>query len=198
MSDRISILDIAESSGFEASLITTFNASLPFYEEIILRRLRANGCHQNVVLMDAAQCSAAWGSESTRPRHAGYDYSLLPIRTSAAFHPKIAIFAGPKRASILVGSHNLTVAGFGYNRELTNLIELSGKKQDVGGSVLNEIWESLSDWLERASESCPAELIRSADSLQKHIKPFLNPTPEHHSALFLYQTAGGVGLFSQL
>ena len=63
--DQISILDIAEGTGFEASLITTFNASLPFYEEIILRRLRANGCRKNVVLMDAAQCSAAWASEGT-------------------------------------------------------------------------------------------------------------------------------------
>jgi hypothetical protein len=93
--DQISILDIAESIGFEASLITTFNASLPFYEEIVLRRLRANGCRKNVVLMDAAQCSAAWASEATRPRLAGYDYSLIPVRSSAAFHPKIAIFVGP-------------------------------------------------------------------------------------------------------
>ena len=136
MSDQISILDIAESTGFEASLITTFNASLPFYEEIVLRRLRANGCRKNVVLMDAAQCSAAWDSEASRPRLAGYDYSLIPIRASGAFHPKLAIFVGPKRASILVGSHNLTVAGFGYNRELTNLVELSAKKQDDAGSHL--------------------------------------------------------------
>jgi hypothetical protein len=196
--DQISILDIAESIGFEASLITSFNASLPFYEEIVLRRLRANGCRKNVVLMDAAQCSAAWASEATRPRLAGHDYSLIPVRSSAAFHPKIAIFVGPKRASILVGSHNLTVAGFGYNRELTNLIELSGKKKDDAGSILNDIWGSLARWLEKASGYCPPELIQEALSLQKHIKPFLNPDAVHNSAIFLSQTAGEIGLFAKL
>lgn len=198
MPDQISILDIAESTGFEASLITTFNASLPFYEEILLRRLRANGCRKNVVLMDAAQCSAAWASEATRPRLAGYDYSLIPVRSNAAFHPKIAIFVGPKRASILVGSHNLTVAGFGYNRELTNLIEISAKKQDDAGSILNDIWGSLANWLEKASGYCPPELIQEALSLQKHLKPFLNPGTVHNSAIFLSQTAGGLGLFAKL
>ena len=198
MPDQISILDIAESTGFEASLITTFNASLPFYEEIVLRRLRANGCRKNVVLMDAAQCSAAWASEATRPRLAGYDYSLIPVRSSAAFHPKIAIFVGPKRASILIGSHNLTVAGFGYNRELTNLIELSAKKQDDVGSILNDIWGSLASWLEKASGYCPSELIQEALSLQKHLKPFVNPGTVHNSAIFLSQTAGGLGLFAKL
>jgi hypothetical protein len=198
LADQISILDIAESTGFEASLITTFNASLPFYEEIVLRRLRANGCRRNVVLMDAAQCSAAWDSEATRPRLAGYDYSLIPIRTSAAFHPKIAIFVGPKRASILVGSHNLTVAGFGYNRELTNLIELSAKKQEDAGNILNDIWASLAAWLNNASGYCPAELIQEALSLQKHIKPFSNPAGIRTSARFLSQTAGEIGLFAKL
>ena len=198
MPDQISILDIAEGTGFEASLITTFNASLPFYEEIILRRLRANGCRKNVVLMDAAQCSAAWASEATRPRLAGYDYSLIPVRSSAAFHPKIAIFVGPKRASILVGSHNLTVAGFGYNRELTNLIEISAKKQDDAGSILNDVWGSLTSWLEKASGYCPPELIQEALTLQKHLKPFLNPGTVHNSAAFLSQTAGELGLFAKL
>jgi hypothetical protein len=198
LSDQISILDIAESIGFEASLITTFNASLPFYEEIVLRRLRANGCRKNVVLMDAAQCSAAWASEGTRPRLAGYDYSLIPVRSSAAFHPKIAIFVGPRRASILVGSHNLTVAGFGYNRELTNLIELSAMKQDDAGSILNDIWGSLASWLEKTSGYCPPELIQEALSLQKYLKPFLNPGAVHNSGIFLSQTAGEIGLFAKL
>ncbi|MCU1224619.1 MAG: hypothetical protein JWQ42_2712 [Edaphobacter sp.] len=198
MSDLISILDIAERTGYEASLITTFNASLPFYEEVILRRLRANGCRQNVVLMDAAQCSSAWDSEATRPRNAGYDYSLIPIRSSAAFHPKIAIFVGPKRASILIGSHNLTVAGFGYNRELTNLIELSAKKREDAGSILNDIWKSLATWLESALGYCPPELIQAALSLQKHTKPFLNENASDISAIFLSQTAGEIGLFAQL
>lgn len=71
----------------------------------------------------------AFEQEITTLYRAGYDYSLLPIRAVGAFHPKIAIFAGQKKASLLEGSHNLTVSGFGYNREMSNLIELTGKSQ---------------------------------------------------------------------
>ena len=52
MSEPISILDVIKRGGYEASLITTFNATLPFYEEVILRKLVGAGCRHNVVLMD--------------------------------------------------------------------------------------------------------------------------------------------------
>jgi len=168
---EISISDLVETKGFEASLITTFNASLPFYEEILLRRLRANGCRHNVVLMDSAQCSAAWETAITRPRHAGYEYSLLPIRSTATFHPKVSIFAGPKKLALLVGSHNLTVAGLGFNREISNLIEIQDKKHAFG-PVLADAWNSIASWLEFARGYCPPDLIAAGLRLQDHIKPF--------------------------
>lgn len=37
MPDPVSILDVIKRGGYEASLITTFNATLPFYEEVLLR-----------------------------------------------------------------------------------------------------------------------------------------------------------------
>lgn len=72
MSDGISIFDVIKRGGYEASLITTFNSTLPFYEEVVLRKLVSAGCRHNVVLMDRSQCAAAWESEATRPR--------LPLR----------------------------------------------------------------------------------------------------------------------
>ena len=30
---------------FDASIIATYNAYLPFYEDVVLRRLVASGCH---------------------------------------------------------------------------------------------------------------------------------------------------------
>ena len=76
MVEGISLLDVIREGGYEASLITTFNANLPFYEEVVLRRLVAAGCQQNVVLMDQKQCAASWQSEASRPRLAGAAYSL--------------------------------------------------------------------------------------------------------------------------
>jgi hypothetical protein len=87
LSEAISILEVIKRGGFEASLITTFNATLPFYEEVVLRKLVSAGCRHNVVLMDRAQCAVSWASEATRPRLAGYGYTLLPVSAPGAFHP---------------------------------------------------------------------------------------------------------------
>ena len=84
---EISLHEVLKEGGFEASLITTFNAYLPFYEEIVLSRLRAAGSRHNVVLMDAAQCHAAYANDETRPRYAGREYTLVPMRSRGAFHP---------------------------------------------------------------------------------------------------------------
>lgn len=194
---KISISDLVETKGFETSLITTFNASLPFYEEILLRRLRANGCRHNVVLMDSAQCSASWESETTRPRHAGYEYSLIPIRSTGAFHPKVAIFAGPKKLALLVGSHNLTVAGLGFNREISNLIEIHDKKHEFG-AVLSGAWNSVAEWLELARKYCPSDLIAAGLRLQDHIKPFLNRPEQNTAVRLLAQSEHSSTLFQQL
>ena len=43
MSDGISIFDVIKRGGFEASLITTFNATLPFYEEGGCKNFCVNG-----------------------------------------------------------------------------------------------------------------------------------------------------------
>ena len=120
-SDKLSILDTIKGGDIQASLFTTFNANLKFYEDLVLRRLTATGCRNNVVLMDQQQCALAHASEATRPSFAGVGYTLVPIATTGAFHPKICLLAGKKSASIFVGSHNLTISGFGYNREVTSL-----------------------------------------------------------------------------
>ena len=96
MPDPVSILDVIKRGGYEASLITTFNATLPFYEEVLLRKLVWAGCRHNVVLMDRSQCAVSWSSEATRPRLAGHAYTLLPIGAPGAFHPKLCLLVGPK------------------------------------------------------------------------------------------------------
>ncbi|KAL5866434.1 hypothetical protein ACKVWM_011666 [Pyricularia oryzae] len=70
--DDISLLAALKGAKFEASLVTTFNATLPFYEEVVLRRLQAADSRHNVVLMDAVQCARSWATPSLRPRLAGW------------------------------------------------------------------------------------------------------------------------------
>lgn len=198
MSDPISILDVIKRGGYEASLITTFNAHLPFYEEVVLRRLVSAGCRHNVVLMDRNQCSVSWGSEATRPRLAGHAYTLLPVEAPGAFHPKVCILVGPKKASVLVGSHNLTLSGFGYNREITNWIEVSGAKDSEGAALLADAWHHVRAWIELARGRAPDAMLSASLALGNFINPLIAKVSAPSDVVMLAQAPNGPPLLEQL
>lgn len=198
MSEPISILDVIKRGGYEASLITTFNATLPFYEEVVLRKLVGAGCRHNVVLMDRSQCAMSWASEATRPRLAGHAYTLLPIGVPGAFHPKLCILVGPKRAAILIGSHNLTLSGFGYNREVTNWIELTGPKDAEGAALLADAWQMARQWIEMERGKSPDEMLEAALALANFISPLVINAKAPANAFALMHGPSGSPLIDQV
>lgn len=198
MPEAISIFDIIKRGGYEASIITTFNAHLPFYEEVVLRKLASAGCRHNVVLMDKGQCAQAWHSESSRPHLAGFAYTLLPVAVSGAFHPKVCILAGPKKAAILIGSHNLTLSGFGYNQEVTNWIEVTGPKDTEGAALLKTTWAMLSRWIELERPNLAEEILESALALSNFISPLIANAGESLGAQALSQEPGRPPLLEQI
>src|SRR6056297_704032 len=111
-------------SKFQTSIITTYSAYLPFYENVVLRRLLASGCRYNVLLVDAHNLAQSLQDPTQMPRLAGRSYVLAPMVAKGAFHPKIAMLLGEHHARILVGSHNTTFSGFGYNRELSTRVDI--------------------------------------------------------------------------
>lgn len=198
MSNAISILDVIKRGGYEASLITTFNANLPFYEEVVLRKLVSAGCRHNVVLMDRSQCAVSWASEATRPKLAGYSYTLLPINAPGAFHPKLCILVGPKKASILVGSHNLTLSGFGYNREITNWIDIAGNSDLEGAAILSDVWQSVQQFIEMEQGNLDKALIDAGLAMSNFVAPLIvNATPTSDTFV-LTQTPTGESLLDQI
>lgn len=198
MSEPISIIDVIKRGGYEASLITTFNATLPFYEEVILRKLVGAGCRHNVVLMDRSQCAISWASEATRPRLAGHAYTLLPIGAPGAFHPKLCILVGPKKASILIGSHNLTLSGFGYNREVTNWIEVSGAKDAEGAALLADAWRMAIQWIEMERGKSADVLLEAALALANFVSPLVVNAKPSSNAFALMHSPSGVPLIDQI
>ncbi|MCM5570491.1 hypothetical protein M6I34_08220 [Burkholderiaceae bacterium FT117] len=198
MFEPVSILDVIKRGGYEASLLTTFNATLPFYEEVLLRKLVGAGCRHNVVLMDRSQCAISWSSEMTRPRLAGHAYTLLPIGAPGAFHPKLCILVGPKKASVLIGSHNLTLSGFGFNREVTNWIEVSGPKDTEGGALLADAWRMASQWIEMERGKTSDHMIGAALALANFISPLVVNAERSKRAFALTHTPLGPPLFDQI
>lgn len=198
MSEPISLIDVVKRGGYEASLITTFNASFPFYEEFVLRRLIAAGSRYNVVMMDAAQCAQVWLSEAARPRLAGHSYALLPMKVAGAFHPKVCLLAGPRKASLLIGSHNLTLSGFGYNREVTNWIDVAGAKDADGVAALADTWALVETWIHQQERHLPDSLLESALALAKFVAPLTQRVAATGSSDILGQSSSGKSLFEQL
>lgn len=142
-----SLLEHISETGFRSSIFTTYSCYFPFYEEVVLRRLTAAGCIHNVLLVDATRCAEAFAIEELRPRRAGRDYTLIPVKVGGAFHPKLFLRLGKSKGSLLVGSHNVTLSGFGLNDEVTNIFRLEGSALRANGAVFRQALDYLEQFI---------------------------------------------------
>lgn len=191
----ISLLEaLGTGPGFEAALITTFSGYLPFVEEVVLRRLRASGCNYVVLLMDGTQLSLEFADPRHRPSSAGRRYGLLPIAGDGIFHPKVALLVGPKTARVVIGSHNLTMAGFIRNREVTNVINVDGPKDRSGSAAVVEVLEFCKAW----ATTLPAGLKRAVDDFDVFCRPYLGPSPESSAVEVVGSRPTGLSLWQRV
>lgn len=171
MESRISLIEEIKKGGYETSLITTFNAYLPFYEEVILRKLIGNGVRHNVLMMDKAQCQQSFSSQP--PSFAGRRYSLIPMSSSGAFHPKIIMLLGKEKGLLAIGSHNLTLSGFGNNRELTNVVHFKLDDAEEAAGCFRQVLDYLMLWMEAQDDLLPKhmhEMVKRLDSFSTWLK----------------------------
>lgn len=191
----ISLLDeFKRGTAFEAALVSTYNVYFPFLEELVLRRLRSLGCSYVVALADAGQVATEVGEPTRRPTLAGRRYALLPVSAPGAFHPKIALFLGPRSARVLVGSHNLTMSGFGLNREMTNVIEVQGKKDREGAAAVQEVLSFARDW---AAKLAPP-LVKSLEDLAGFAQPYQGPIPTERTVAVVGARPDGESLWERV
>jgi len=146
---------------FRTSVMTTYTAYLPFYENVVLRRLLASGCRYNVLLVDSRDLAYSLQDSTRMPRLAGRNYVLAPMQAKRAFHPKILMLLGEHNARILVGSHNTTLCGFGYNRELTTRIDLDRGFKGEHRGFFQEAWKTLEEWTNFQRDYLPSKLVNA-------------------------------------
>lgn len=162
---------------YEFSFITTFNAYFPFYEQIVLRRLIKAGCRVNTLLMDSGQFAASFSDEGGKPLLAGRDYTIVPVDAGrGVFHPKILLLLGQEHAALHVGSHNLTLSGFGKNRELTTLFEINPNSESGDSQIFRSVWRALRLW----GSNQPDELLDSFSFVENEIS-WLTENPDDGS-----------------
>lgn len=188
-----------KSGKFNASIIATYNCYLPFYENLVLRRLLASGCQYNVLLMDSRQLTESLEAPTLRPRLAGQSYSLVPIRAPGAFHPKLAILVGKQHVRLLVGSHNVTLSGFGRNRELSTQIDILRGEEDPNAPMAMAVWRFVEDWLRVQTEFLPRPVIDAVLQVASRFAPWLmNDSDQKGTVRFLGSSPKGPSLWESV
>jgi len=150
---RISLFDELKKGGYESCLITTYNIHFPFYEDVLLRRMQSAGIDHHLVLVDNSMCIQAINAH--QPVKAGFHYSLAPMKSKASFHPKILLLLGKRKGLLAVGSHNLTLSGFGTNLEVTNVIKFNNIDSKDSLSIFQSAMNACSTWIDDYGNELP-------------------------------------------
>lgn len=158
MADGLKLLQELKDGSYQAALFGSYNVSFAFFEEVVLRALRSRGCDHNLLLMDAAQCASNLADPELAPRGAGRLYGVVPVAAPGAFHPKFVLLLGKRQSRLLLGSHNLTLSGFGLNREISNVLSVTERTSEA---LAQSVFQFALAWA-RTSAREMAELVESA------------------------------------
>ena len=145
---RLKIIDeIANSPGYDIALITTFNFDISFFERAILNQLSAQNIKKVTLFVDSNEFTKSVSGITSCS--VGRRYMVNPIQMQGAFHPKLILLLGEDKAKLIVGSANLTTAGFSLNNEIFNVIRYSSKEPEYN-DVINDAIEFFLDIHERS------------------------------------------------
>jgi hypothetical protein len=138
--------------GYHSSIMTTFGVDFSAYETIVLSRLRAAGCNNNLVIADARMLTHALDTAIELPQQAGRQYSITGARSKGVFHPKVTLQLGRKAGRLFVSSANLTAPGLSGNLEVIGHIAASAENEGECG-LLAAAWRYLGRFLDMEEEA---------------------------------------------
>lgn len=125
--ERVNVLEELKEPGYSVILLTSFSTDLLFFERMILRWLLENNCNYIGLFLDGSSFSNNFDKPLSQ---IGKSYIVKPIYGEGVFHPKIFLMLGKNKAKVLVGSGNLTPAGFITNTEIFNVIRFDKDNYD--------------------------------------------------------------------
>lgn len=152
-----SLFDDFKEGGYHSSILSTFSVDPAFYDASLQLRLRGMGCQNNMLIADASMLDQSLETIPDAFLNAGRKYLVAPIATTACFHPKLALRYGKAKARLIIGSANVTAAGWAGNLEMVSV--LAWQARDTGDD--NQISRTL---IVRAHKWLSGLLLSNADS----------------------------------
>ena len=118
------------STGWHSSIATTYSVDPAFYDMYVQRRLRQYGVNNNILMADAGMLKMALNALPEAFNAAGFRYAVVPVSVTGAFHPKVHLRLGGNKARLVIGSANVTTAGWGKNQEVVTRLDWSWRSED--------------------------------------------------------------------
>lgn len=99
-------------------VMTTYVFNPVAFEALLLPHLRRIGITNVVVFVDREQWQRSLENGLTGTLRTSQDYTIIPIKGSPSFHPKMLLAVGEHHGVLAIGSGNLTAGGMGGNAEI--------------------------------------------------------------------------------
>lgn len=142
-----SLFDDFKETGFHSSILSTFSVDPAFYDASLQLRLRGLGCQNNLLLADASMLEQSLEAIPDAFTNAGRKYLVVPVETSSCFHPKLALRYGQAKARLIVGSANVTSAGWAGNLELVSTLSWQARDEDADNDIHRTLFIRAHQWL---------------------------------------------------
>jgi hypothetical protein len=142
-----SLFDDFKEVGFHSSILSTFSVDPAFYDASLQLRLRGLGCQNNLLLADASMLEQSLETIPDAFANAGRKYLVVPVATTSCFHPKLALRYGKAKARLIVGSANVTSAGWAKNLELVSALSWQARDEDEDGEIHRTLFVRAHRWV---------------------------------------------------
>lgn len=131
-------------NSFHTAVLTSFSFNFHHFEYQVLKTLRSKWISSVTVLVDQRMLDDVLGYASDNLKQLSQSYSVVGIKSIAAFHPKINFLIGDDKVLMLYGSGNITPGGHGKNHELFTGLYVD-KDDQAQLPLIIEAWNYLLD-----------------------------------------------------
>lgn len=151
---------IKEQQDVTNAVVLTHNLDFIYLQNLLLPALRRCGSPSLTVFADARSAAETFAYQAPLLSNLGRRYRVVPVAMEAGFrfHPKALFLSGRKKSVLLVGSGNLTFAGWRENAEIWAAYDSDEGTAEIAGfrSYLLQLVERLvlNDSLRGEIEEC--------------------------------------------